>query len=255
MISYLVDADGNRTHAVVPIHEWENMEGKDSLSMLDFMTYPQQHVMNTISFLKTLENSSVDDWKKAYDNYFDYYNKLDMIDFMVLYLFRSGILGTQFDEDTENNMQADDTSLFDATSISRHQIEVVKKDGSPFDWGAYKSIRRKIGISSEQEFLIYFHETLKFKETSIENFKGRYTRLHRNSEKDRLFIYDLNVLYGQHLVSIEGHYGKSLVTQLEHSFIEPFDIGKYLAKYLYNGNVSQVYRATKEAHERVGFFK
>lgn len=244
MISYLVDEDGNRSHAVVPIHEWKNMQRKDYLSTLDFMTFPEKHVINILNFLETLENYSIDDWKKSYDSYFDYYNKLDMIDFMVLYLFRSGTLGTLFDEETEKNMGENDTSLFDDTDrMHMTRIQLLKKDGSMFDWGAYTSVRKKIGISSEQEFLTYFHETLKFTDTSIEYFKTKYKRLHRNSEKDRLFIYDLNVLYADSFVKPEKDF-----------FIEPQSVAKYLAKHLYNGNISQVYRATKEANERVQSF-
>lgn len=244
MISYIVDEDGIKTHAVVPIREWQKIKEENFLSTVDIISYPDKHVEDTIEFLKTLENLSVDEWKKSYEEHYSYYNKLDIVDFMVLYLFRSGKFGTIFGEEIEQNIDAKDTILFD-DDMFMSTIRVIKKDGSPLDWGMYSSIRKKIGVSSEQEFLSYFHSKMKFDNDSIEYFKNRYKRLHRNAEKDRLFVYDLHVLFSDNWVKIS----------YEDTFKKPEEIAKYLAKYLYNENISQVYRASKEAQDRIDTFK
>ncbi len=242
MLSYIIDEKGNKTHVVIPIEEWKRIKEMESLSSINVDSFPEQHISNLIDFLKKIDNLPVEAWKKAYEEHYSYYEKLDVVDLMILYLFRSGELGTIFDDELDHDIPEEDTSVITG-GFSARRVDIVKKDGSALDWKTYSLLREKIGISSEQEFLVHFHSHVKFADKYISLFKEKYSRLHRNAERDRLFVYDLNYLYADNIVvKAQEFYPKS-------------STAKYIAEHLYNSNLSQVYRATKEATERISFFE
>jgi len=211
--------------------------------------YPHYHIANTVEFLKKINTLKGNDWKKKYEDFFDYYNKFDIVDFMVLYLFRSIQFSTIFEEEVDANAESIDASNLLYEHFSFYRMQLLKKDGLAIDWNTYVSVREKIGTSSEQEFLAYFHTKLKFDNQSIKLFKNTYKRLHRNAERDRLFIYDMIFLLASGYIKIGKE--KNFLVDISKSIP---GMAKYLANHLYNGNVSQVYRAAKEAEERISLF-
>ncbi|WP_372998984.1 hypothetical protein [Sulfurimonas sp.] len=244
MISYVVDEDGNKTYALVPINVWEKLKTDNYVTSMTEKDYPEYHLLNTINFLGSINRNSVDSWKKFYEGYFEYYNKLDVVDFIILYLFRSDKFLVVFDEEIEH---ADRMNEYDSfhEHFTIHSMQITKKDGTRIDWKLYTTIREKIGTISEQEFLTLFHSKLKFTDESIENFKHRYKRVHRSAERDRLFVYDLSILLMNNLEDIQKK--ERVLDELQN------DVSQYLANNLYNGNLSQVYRAKKEAQEKIEY--
>jgi len=244
MISYIVDENGNKTHAIVPIKQWTEIEAEMLLNQDKGSSYPEEHISNTIHFLKENRNIDVTLWKKKYELYFNYYNKLDLVDFMVLYLYRSGFFGIVFDDEAYEKVDMNTSNLF-LEHLSLSNIKYVTKEDKSLTWQIYKEVRDKIDSTTEQEFLLYFHSRLKFTNSSVDYFKEQYKRVHRNAERDRLFVYDLYILFGNKHVHVPKKY---LFNELEKT------PAQYIAKYLYKENISQVYRAGKEAAERVAVF-
>jgi len=244
MISYIIDENGNKTHAVVPINLWETLKTKEYIASMTEKEYPEYHLLSIIDFLENINSNPVDSWKKYYEEYFEYYNKLAVDDFIVLYLFRSTKFLTVFDGEIEHADRMNEDKLFQ-DYFSVHGMHITQKDGRRIDWNLYTMIREKIGTISEQEFLTLFHSKLKLTENSIEDFKRRYKRLHRSAERDRLFVYDLSVLLMNNFSDIQKK--KRVLDELKN------DVSQYLAKHLYNGNLSQVYRAKKEAQDKIEY--
>ena len=244
MVSYIVDESGNKTHAVVPIREWEKIKEDIYFNEDKNSSYPEEHISKIINFLKDNNNQSIQSWKAHYEEYYNYYNKLDFVDFMVLYLYRSGFFGVTFSDEIYENIDMNKSDLF-LTHIEVSNINYVTKNDDAIDWKVYKDIRDNIAVTTEQEFLMYFHSKVKFTSESIEYFKQRYKRVHKNAERDRLFVYDIYILFGSGFVNTPK---KLIFKDIEKSQAQ------YIAKHLYKDNISQVYRAGKEAQERIALF-
>ncbi|TKI70897.1 hypothetical protein FCU45_00460 [Sulfurimonas crateris] len=245
MVSFLMDENGKKTHAVIPIEEWEKIElyiQQDEQSEISL--YPSFHIKNVLSFIKEHNDLSLSEWQTVYENFYSYYKKLDIKDVMALQLFRAGILGRAY---IENNIVVYE-ELFKPRPIKF----LIEKDGSPIKEKSLKILREAVANCSEYNFLDIFNKTVSFDPDLISDYRSEYKRLRRDAERDRMFIYDLDVLYSIQMFNSDKEF-QQIFTNDENISIGEFRglINKYIAEHLYNGNVSQVYRAAKEGAERV----
>jgi len=86
MISYIVDEDGNKTHVIIPIEAWEqvqNVDNKEKNSQI--MEVPpiedlcvDKHLKNLVPLVEGMELLSVEDWQKEYKEFFKYMEGLEI---------------------------------------------------------------------------------------------------------------------------------------------------------------------------------
>ena len=224
MISYIVDEDGNRTHAVVPINEWNNIVNEKNIIKPIIKTMPvledlcsKKHLENILPLVKDMDILSEEEWDKEYKQFFKYMETLKYKDIYLLYLIRSD----EFIYNINHCDSEDDLDRFNMYyGISRLSgVDLVISD--------YKELSKAVYTLGDSEFLKYFNSNYKFK-----NISDKKIRL--DAEINRLFIFDLM-----------ERFPKCMEVEYD---IRPKEAQKKLMKFLYNnqsGAKTQVQRALK----------
>lgn len=241
MVSYVVDVDGKRTHIMIPIDEWENM-GIDIFNKP--LLFSDSHISVVTSFIKENHHLNVIEWKKAYSDFYQYYKQLNIQDILALYLFRSLVISQAYVEN--NNVVY--KSLFTVFPIKN----LLEKDGSYIKEKSLKVLQKAMRQNSEIYFIQVFKKTVDFNPEFLHKYKTENQRLRRDAERDRLFIYDLEVGYAISMYNQDIEF-QNIFTNDKN--ITPGNLSglirQYIAERLYNGNKSQVSRACIEGEERL----
>lgn len=256
-IGYITDKNGDRTHAVIPIQEWDRIrEMAYSSQHRRFEAYPVQHLKNVLEFIIKTRDLNVNDWRQKYEEFYSYYNELSVEDIMVLYIFRSGGFSIEsndfimqfFNEDNEQDEAEFEAMVWDASgSMGIRTVNGQEVTPTPF-----LLIGSSIANTSEEEFIKKFYTQLSIDFGTIDYFKHVHKRIRKEAERDRLFIYDLTVLFADDKCGLADEYAFLFTDESKPSSKDiKAAVVKYIASRLYNDNPSQVYRAAKEAVERV----
>ncbi len=178
MISYLVDEYGKRTHAVIPIDEWEaiqklNPENQLAIDLDDIVPFMGE----TIVLLSSL--NSADTFQNDLQNRFAYFQSLSANDIALLYLIRS----PQFEQQVKHHSYSQGIAelLFNDFKITGVNGEKLSKD-------AFQDLKKIYMDSfSNMEFLQKFMQ--KFSFGKVDNKK----RIRRDAELKRIVTYDLSL--------------------------------------------------------------
>jgi len=256
-INYMIDEDGKKTHAVVPLHIWNKIKLDAYASMKSWNgSYPCTQVRKVLEFIKENQDLSSEQWQTAYEEFYAYYEKLDIEDILALYLFRSSLLACSFEDDIDEfaGEKPEGDSLYeDHFVLSRFNI--LTKDGGKLPRATYNLVRERISWLTDEEFLSMFKKYLSFDKESIKEYREQHKRIRKSAERDRMFIYDVHHLFGGNICDELNNEFDMLFGNGDRNQKDIIkEINIFLAKQLYNGNLSQVYRTAGEASQRVQMF-
>lgn len=246
-VNYIIDGNANKTHVVIPMDLWGKIKHHVDLEEDgQIVSWPKKHMYNLMNFVKETNDLPVDKWKQAYEKFYNYYETLKLEDILALYLFRSNI----WSEPQKEDLSA--TVTYWKTFHTYEVSSLLEKTGKVITVKTLRKIRNQISELDEQDFIKLYNKELYLHEDFITEYKSKYQRLRRSTERDRLFIYDLGEAFALSNGELNKEY-RDLFTQDDD--LIPGDLkGKvyeYIANRLYNGNISQVYRAAKEASDRM----
>jgi len=228
MISYIVDAEGNKTHVIIPIEEWKRQhdaEHKDKTKDNKNLEVPTiedlclyRHLENLTPLVEGMELLNVEDWQQEYKDFFKYMEGLKYKDIYLLYLIRNK-------EFIYNLIHCDNEDSLDLFKV---YYAITRLSGDDLSLHDCKELRQSLYNLNDNDFLKYFNSKYKLK-----NVKDKKIRI--DAEINRLFIYDLVERFPECM-------------ELDYD-ITPKDAQKKLMKYLYNNNKgakTQVQRALRQ---------
>lgn len=224
MISYIVDENGNKTHVVIPIEEWDTIGVKQNNNHTTMMPVffddcPNKQLYKMLPLIESMELDSIKDWKKQYKIFYKYMERLKSHDIEILYLIRSN-------EFIYNISHCDNEDILDRI-ILYYGISKVLDSALTID--DCKEISRAVFTMDDETFLKFFNGKYKI------NAKDRKIRI--DAEINRLFIYDLMERFPRCM-------------ELEYD-ITAKEAQEKLMKYLYEnkkGAKTQVQRALRQAN-------
>lgn len=243
MVNYIVDEDGIKTHAVIPIDEWEKMQINIPEKSTSFFN---SQLATVTAFIKDNNHLNINEWKEAYEKHFSYYKKLEFEDFLALHLLRTSYI-------TDARVQDNIVLVPEGFGFSMRPVKwLLEKDGTVIKEKSLKLLKDAKKSGSEKNFLEVFHQVVYFDPDLIADYRSDYQRLRRDAERDRLFIYDLDSRYAVGAKGNDKEFEK-IFTNDDDIIIGDLRrlIRKYLAKRLYNGNLSRISRAASEGEERI----
>jgi len=233
MISYIIDENGIKTHAVVPMESWlcitmlaeeDIKKNKDKISFPIVIQndYPMKHLQKLVPLVEAMDYDSVDKWKKEYKTFFRYMEGLKFKDVSLLYFIRSEDFRRSLSHYEDDGQR--DTFSFYYSIVSRNSGNLTLKEA--------KELHDALYTLDDEEFLNFFNKNYKH---NVEEKKIRI-----EAEINRLFVYDVMEMFPKHMDIY-------------------YDIGikeaqSKLMKYLYSdkkGAKTQVQRALREASDRM----
>jgi hypothetical protein len=231
--SYIVDKDGNNTHAVVPIEAWlvindlveacsESIPKNIEIPIIVDTNYRRSQLLKLLPLVESMDYDSVEDWQKKYQEFFKYMDGLKYTEVEMLYRIRDNFfiefLDKYKDEEARNSFS--------------HYYSIVSRDGT-FSLEEAKELRRSV-VLSDEEFIKFF------KKKYIHDVEDKKIRI--EAERNRLFIFDLMELYPEQM-------------ELDYDITRKEAQSK-LMKFIFNGSKgakTQVQRALKQASVRTSF--
>jgi len=268
MIKYLYDDNGNTTDAIIPIADWNTIYADKSYNLtstkyigeepinkesiffqhyIEILDLVDKHIVIdniTKNELYSIENKcqmlNINDkyellsneiWlKQYYKKYFKYYEILNEDDISLLYFFRTNIFKNF---DINDNIEVHIDKLYSNYKLTNYL------NAGKISIQEYNILVSKFNQLTEFSFLQFFRINFKINLPYKKNI-----RLNRDSECNRLFIYDL-------LTINKSYSNYDELKKYNNIIAKKSNLIEFLFNFIYNGNKTQVYRAYKEAKEKI----
>jgi len=255
MIKYLYDDEGNKTDIIIPIKKWNDIntlnhelrrfsieEKNDNYDLIDLISNHaifKQHYIEILSLLNLYiafknHNMIIHDPKnqllKTYKEYFKYYEILDQNDINLLYFFRTSVF--------KGFSILDEVSVYCEKLYQKY--ELTDYNGKKINFLNYAELIERFNTLTEFAFLQYFKIYYRI---NLPDSKNK--RLNRESECNRLFIYDMLTLNQKHAGSLNAIMDFWPIIQDKSTLIE------ILSLIFYKNTKTRVHRAYKEAKDRI----
>lgn len=241
MVSYIVDENGDKTHAVIPINEWvriKSMSVEDEL--LGYVKNMSDSVkgkfLPSIIFDMSMLFSNLDvetNIEEIMNSHYKYFELVSSKDIGLLYLMRTADLNMFMlldfqEENIEKGLEEFD-KLFSIKNLQGKKLTIEE----------FKKLQHIfLFISTPLEVLNKFNQSFQIGTT------GFSKRVRKDAEIRRLFFYDFSTLYPALFPEKLGEYGGMK------------EIMENLAEAIYSQNVkesaiTQMYKAIRDAKERI----
>lgn len=243
MISFLVDENGNKTHAVIPIDEYMKMKAFTAdEKLIGFFGNMTQAVMgkalpSTMYDLTMILSdhdfeSSIEDMIKSH---YKYLETLSSKDFGLLYLMRSSDFNMFMMVDASIDTDASNRVL----DFFENDLKILPKRKEHLTFDDFEQLQQIFALSlTPQEVVQKFNQYFKI---GVDNYSRK---IRRDAELKRLFFYDFSNLFPVLYPSEVGQIGDIKAT-LEN-----------LALELYPNNskesaITQMNKAIRDAKDRI----
>lgn len=247
MIKYLIDDDGNTTHAVVPIDEWDNIidELNDFRNEEKDKDYIKPEVTSSLGQMAMLHQiyskyPNFDAMRDILDDEYKYFSSFSSNDIGLLYLVRS--------PEFCNFLNMHNKVELDEISKKYSDFFIYKKDGSQITADDVRDFLHTMMAATQFDHLIrWFNARFQFGEKISKN------KIRRDADFRRLFIYDCMVLFSK-------AYDKKIRNPLSEApgtegLIAGNNMKIFLSQLLFKTESTlQVHRLLKEAKERIEQF-
>ncbi|WP_421715815.1 hypothetical protein [Arcobacter arenosus] len=241
-LNYIVDDNGNKTHVIVKIDDWNMLKensNDNNIKNIGQLSTEKRIVLVMDSsnlFLQMYRGFDLEDWQQHFKSVFKFMNYLEAKDFGLLYLLRS--------DKFQYIMKKD--NLLEVSQEVYENYRIRTLDDKLLDDKSVKKLKKILLENDTSENLIKeFNSSYKIGDKVSIKFR-------KDAEIKRLFVYDSLRIIPKFFKTIVAMINPEEEKEIEKVFSDTAHAEQLLSHYLYNSkNLTQVQRALKEADERI----